>query len=264
MTEVRIAIFARDGTQLTDVQSDLLPRDTETDFRGILSILDPMAAQERPFLFTMTLGPFHVDVCFESGRFVFSIIAATAPPSLVSVNPIFAWAAGRAFSQLIGDQPDAPAARQASDAFSSLLPRDPLNSVHRIISRVRMAGVNYVAFVAQGHRVFLSLGETKMSPDRFIFAWCACLEAFAQLEEQPIVAVPEQDNLVVTHFVPFVRMAVFFVEKATQARIQGFVAELERVKADLAGLFAPREYRPQMPAAPKEGGRPRRVGGSRP
>jgi hypothetical protein len=259
MTNLRIAVFARDGTQLIDVQSDPLPCDSETDFRGILSVLGPMAAQDRPFLFTVTLGPLHIDVCYESGRFVFSIIAATAPPSLISVNVFFAWAAWRAFSQLTADRPDGPVSQQTSDAFTSMVPRDPLDSVRHIISRVRMASVNYVAFVAQGHRVFLSLGETKMSPEAFIFAWCASLRALAQLDGQEIVAVPEFDNVIVAHFAPFMKIAVFFAEKATQDRVQGFVAELERVKADLVGLFAPREHRPQMPAAPKESGRPRRI-----
>jgi hypothetical protein len=265
MAGIRVSIFARDGIQLVDIQVGAIPHDTEIDFRSILSILNPMSISGNPFLFTMTLGLFHIDICYDNDRFIFSIIPSTTKPDLISVNPIFAWAANLAFSQLLSDQSQTePVSQQTSDTFFSMIPRNPLEAVHRAISRLQMAGVNYIAFIAQGHRVFLSLGETKMAPQQFIFAWCALLEAIGQLDEQTVVAVPEYENLIVCKFVPFMKMAVFFIEKATQARVQGFLDEMERVKVALVGLFVARELRPQMPQTPKEGGRPRRPGMPRP
>jgi hypothetical protein len=144
-----------------------------------------------------------------------------------------------------------------------MIPPDPLEAVFRALAKLETAGVNYLAFIAQGHRVFFSLGETKMSPEKFIFAWCAALEAIGQLEQESVVHVADFNNVVVTTFVPFVKLAVFFVEKATPARVQGFVDEINRVKGELAGMFVSRDVSPHMPQGPKEGGRPRRLG-SRP
>lgn len=260
MTAVRVAVFSRQGTPLVDVQHGALPRDDESDFRGLLSILDPLAAADSPFLFSMKLGPFLIDVSYHNTRYVFSIISASVRPPLSGCNPVFSWFAGLCFSQLVADiDASKPVPQQTADTFFSMIPPDSLNSVHRHLAQLLIAGVNYVAFVAQGHHVLLSLGETKMPTDRFVFAWCAALESMEKLKEQAAAGVAEWECIAVARFVECVRLVIFFADRATQARLKCFVAEVESVKAHLAELFVSREMRPQMPQAPKEGKGPRRA-----
>jgi hypothetical protein len=260
MAGVRIAVFSRDGAPLADVQRGVLPNDNEADFGGLFSILSPVAENDRPFLLGIRLGSFTVDICFDSSRFTFSIISSTAKAPLANANPILAWAAGVCFSRLIADYGTSKAVpQQVVDTFYSMIPTDAASAAHRVLSELLSAGVNYVAFVAQGHHVFLSLGETRVSASVFVFAWCAALQAADRLDDRDAVVVPEFGNVIVARFLPFVTLVAFLADVATQARMQCFARDIELVKRKLLDMFVAKDLPPQMPTAPKEGARPRRV-----
>ena len=257
----RILIFSRQGSQMADVTVGELPVDEEANFRGVLSILEPICQAENEYLFTMKLGLFHIDVYYASERYVLSIIPGTTKANMLGFNPIFAWAAGLCFaSMLSGRDGNGDVSPQMLDAFEAMMPQDPLNAVAEVINKLMIPGVNYVSFIAQGHRVFLSLGETKMNPEDFIVAWCAALEAADGLQDNPWVIVEEFENIAVTQFVPCMTVVVFFEESAVKSRVEFFVSEIQKAKQRLVEIFQTEEKRPQMPQAPKNGPVSRRPG----
>lgn len=253
----RIIIFTRRGSQICDFSRGTMPNDDEANFRGILSILEPISQTESEYLFTMKLGPFHVDVFFALERYVFSIVPASTKSTILNFNPIFAWAASQCFTSLMSEQSE-EVSQQMIDTFVSMLPMDPLNEVSKVMKGLLIAGVNYVSFIAQGHRVFLHLGETKMPPDEFIFAWCAALEATEQLDEVSWAPVPEHDSVAVTTFVPSMKIVVFFTDKATKIRTEYFISEITKIKQKLMDIFSVKEMRVHMPQMPKHGPTARR------
>ena len=139
-----------------------------------------------------------------------------------------------------------------------MVPSDPLNKVSKIINSLLIDCIDYIAFVAQRHRVVLSLGETKILPDEFIIEWCAALEAIELLKpENPFVIVPEHDKIVITSFFPCLKVILFFTNKATKDRVNLFLDRANRSKQDLIGLFKSKDLKPKMPQMPKHevGGR---------
>ena len=257
---VRVIVFSRQGAPIVDVTAGTMPKDDGANVAGVLSILEPMSQKDSEYLFTMTLGPFHIDVYFANDRYAFSIIPANSKPNLLGLNAFFAWAVSRCFSSLVSgrDEKEEQLPQQLLEAFQAMIPEDPLVAVGRAIDSLMIAGVRYISFVAEGHRVLLSLGETKMPPEDFIFAWCAAMEAGEELPGKPWVGLEDYDNVAIAQFLPCVKVVVFFEDKAVTTRVDYFIGELEKVKLKLADVFETEELKPQMPQVPKSG--PRRPG----
>ncbi|OHS95692.1 hypothetical protein TRFO_10324 [Tritrichomonas foetus] len=261
MSGVRIIIYSRSGALLADVQNGELPSDEDANFKGVLSILEPIASTEPTFLFSMRLGSFIIDVSFDCGIYVFSIISAKLKSNLQSYNPFFSYTALLVFNNLISDLPNRHIVpKEIIDKFRSLIPSDPLIQISKILEELLIDSINYIAFVAQGHRVVLSLGETKIAPDKFIFEWCAALEASGGISSSnDCVVVPDHQSIAVSQFYPCLKTILFFADNATNDRMQLYLSEVAKAKVALQNLFKEKELKPQMPQKPKEASGRRKI-----
>lgn len=259
MTLVRILVFSKSGALLADVQNGHVPNDEEANFRGILSILEPISLSESSFLFSMKLGSLTIDISFDFGLYVFSITSSRTKSSLLPYNQIFSYSALCCFNNLISNLPNKLSIPETYiESFRSMIPSDPLNKVSKIISSLLIDSIDYIAFVAQRHRVVISLGETKIPPEQFILDWCAALETLeAHQPENPFTIVPEHEKIVIVSYFPCLKAVIFFTNKATKDRIDFFLNEVDKSKQSLINLFKSKDFKPQMPQMPKQdvGGR---------
>lgn len=260
MSTVRILVFSKSGVLLADVQNGQVPNDEDANFRGILSILEPISLSESSFLFSMKLGTLIVDVSFDFGLYLFSITSSKTKSSLLPYNQIFSYSALLCFNNLTSDVPNKSSIPEACiESFRAIIPSDPLNKISKIINPLLIDSIDYIAFIAQGHRVILSLGDTKIPPEQFIIDWCAALESIESLQpENKYIIVPEHEKIVIISFFPCLKTILFFKNKATKDRIEYFLNEVEKSIQNLMNLFKPnKDFRPQMPQMPKHevGGR---------
>ncbi|KAK8884378.1 hypothetical protein M9Y10_043488 [Tritrichomonas musculus] len=254
MSDVRILVFSKSGALLADVQSGPIPNDVEANFRGILSIIEPISVSEPSFLFSMKLGSLIVDVSFDFELYVFSITSSKTRSSLLPYNQIFSYSALICFNNLISDLPNKSSIpKTCIDSFQSMIPSDPLNKVSKAIGSLLTDSIDYIALVAQRHRVALSYGETKIPPDQFILDWCSALEAIEFLNsETPYVTVPEHENIAIIPFFPCLNSIVFFKSKATKDRVEFYLDGVNKAKKNLINLFKSNNFKPQMPQGPKK------------
>ena len=250
----RILAYSKSKILLADVKSDSQEVTEETNFKGVLSILDPISSTESDYLFSMRLGSFTIDVAFSYDIYLFSVIPIKIKSSIAAFNPIFSYLTLTVFNKIILDVPNREAIPQGYiDTFYSMIPVDPLNKISKIMNSLLIDSVDYIAFIAQGHRVVLSLGDAKMPPDEFIVQWCEALEVVETLTvDNAFLTVPSHNNIIVSHFFPSLTSVTFFNSPATKDRIENYFHQIDHVKSQLFDLFKSSDLKPQMPQVPKQ------------
>lgn len=259
---VRVLVCTRQGAALVDVTVGEMPRDDTTNLAGMIGILDPMSQREGEYLFTMTLGPCHVDVYFACDRFFFSVIPANSKPCMIAMNAFFAWALSRCFASLVeGRDANEEIPQQLIETFEAMIPPDPLGAVAKVMDGLMVAGVNYVSFIADGPRTIWTIGETKLAPEVFVDVWCAVMDALdADFQGKQWVPVEQFENVAVVQFLPGIKIMVLFGDKAVSSRVEYFVGEVEKAKLKMCDVFQTEDLKPQMPQVPKNGPSARRPG----
>lgn len=250
----KILILSKEGSVLAQCTVGNFQSDDEINFSRVLTILEPIASNDSSFLFTMRIGPYQIDVAFSFDTYAFSIINATQKSDTSNINSIF--------SQILVDEARELISFNKQDIKSflsnQLQQEIPINYIERItniLNKFIFRGVNYVAFIAQNHRIVYTLGETKLPPDEFIFAWCAALEQCNNFSEENSYIQVQNQSIIIVPIYPSLKAIVFFDNSFNETLISSFISTAGLIKQDLKQIFQP-EIKVQMPKQPSTSRRP--------
>lgn len=253
MQPMKILVFSKGGNQLVDTQVGSFLQDEDANFRGILSILEPISTSESFFVFSMKLGRYHIDISFAYDYYVMSVIHGNTKSQYQSLNAFYAWNAAICFSQIMSQQVSKDEITQnLIEKFEELLPVNPFPDIDRILKCFLIENlIDYVAFVVQGHRVLHSVGETKVPPDQFIYQWCAALEACESLPGNKYIQLSDYPSIIAFQFYPSIIAITFCRNSVSDGTIQQILDQIAYIKQELQSIFTEKQLKPQMPQGPK-------------
>lgn len=255
----RIMILKPNGQVIADYTIGQLQNQEDVNFSGLLSILEPISEGGKPFLFTIRLGPFQVDVTYSSDIYLFSIELATSNSETSNLNAIFSQILHQKLLQFM-NQMDAQSDIHSliEKQFLNQIPNNYFERISSIIPKLLSDGVSYISIVAQNHRVIYSIGQNPLPADEFILTWCAALQSCNDFQDDlPFLQVADHDNVVIVPFYECLKAIVFFnnISGPISNLIDLYINNFEHFKEEFEKSLH-QSIKIQMPKEPPPSRRP--------
>lgn len=233
---LKYIVYSSNGTTLCISDELKCTKDFMLNYHGLLSMIEPVTEKESKFLYSLELGKYHIDVCFNHNRYHMLVLPNNVSAGVISYSSLFVYFLGEAYNNLIMDLNDEMVSLEyVNSKFEKICP-DNLEEVKFIFNSLLTTSIEYVSFIGNANRVLLSIGESSLDVEKFIQTWCSVLQTFPDGEDN-YAQVSGYDNIAVFYWNDIVKVVVYFSIPIQQYHLSDFEVVLSDLNQKLINIF---------------------------